>query len=77
MGGDHSKYLDELRNDYEPPIVRPYKQTFGGQNDTTGDELVNQDDQSNLRASQGQRNTTQLAIPKAEERFTKEELIKI
>lgn len=41
MGGDQSKYANELRNDYEPPVIRPYKQAFGGQNETTGDELVN------------------------------------
>lgn len=39
MGGDNSKYMNELRNEYEPPVVRPFKQTFGGQDEATSDEL--------------------------------------
>lgn len=33
-----------LRNEYTPPVVKPYKQTYGGQDEAAADEDRNQDD---------------------------------
>ena len=65
----------QLRNVYEPPPVRPYKQAYGGQDEPTGDELGAEADQlENNQHFKVQNKDTRV---NAEARFSKEELIKI
>lgn len=45
MGNDQSAMIASLRNEYIPPTVKPFKQTFGGQDEAAADEDRNQDDQ--------------------------------
>ena len=37
MGNDQSAMIASLRNEYIPPTVKPFKQTFGGQDEAAAD----------------------------------------
>ena len=66
---------NQLRNVYEPPPVRPFKQAYGGQDDA--DELgagPEADQQETNQHFKIQNKDTRM---NAEARFSKEELIKI